>query len=166
MTVSTSSYLKTHYDAARAIGAKAISSDFAVEIEGFEQTWLLTKQFPWPVSSVQGEIEVSGPLGAVSYQPQQIKIAHQGQISLMETAAGSIDNMLATILARGGTFNAKVYEGTPQKYLRVKPIVDAFIQVDDPDRDWENRSQILLFTGTIFFHYFGATEPGNSNNYR
>lgn len=79
MTVSNSAYLKDHYSASRAIGAKVIASDFAVEIEGFEQNWLLCKQFPWPITSSQGEIEVPGPLGVISYQPQQIKIAHQGQ---------------------------------------------------------------------------------------
>jgi len=48
MTVSTAAYLKSHYDAAKAIGAKAISSDFAFEIAGYEQNWLLCKQAPWP----------------------------------------------------------------------------------------------------------------------
>ena len=161
MTVSTAAYLKGHYDAARAIGAKAISSDFAFEIEGFEQNWLLCKQAPWPEISPAGEIEVPMPLGSMMYQAQQIKIAHQGQISLLEDVAGSVDQMLVNLIAKGGYFNAKVYEGTPQQYLRVKRIVDCFIQVDDPDRDWENRSQVLMFTGTLFYHYFGETISGN-----
>lgn len=166
MTVSTSSLLKGHYDATRALGAKVISSDFALEIEGFEQSWLKCKQFPWPQTSPTGEIEIPMPLGAMQYQPQQLKIAHQGQISLLEDVAGSADQLLVNIIASGGLFNAKVYEGTPQQYLRVKRIVDCFIQVDDPDRDWENRSQVLMITGTVFFHYFGETNAGNSKDYR
>lgn len=166
MTVSTAAYLKGHYDAARAIGAKAISSDFAFEIEGFEQNWLLCKQAPWPEISPAGEIEVPMPLGSTAWQPQQVKIAQQGQITLIETAVGSIDNMLIDLITKGGTFNAKVYEGTPQKYLRSKRIVDCFMQVDNPDRDWENRSQVLTFSGTLFFHYFGEITPGNSGDYR
>lgn len=166
MTVSTAAYLKGHYDAARAIGAKAISSDFAFEIEGFEQNWLLCKQAPWPEISPAGEIEVPMPLGSTAWQPQQVKIAQQGQITLIETVAGNIDNMLIDIITKGGTFNAKVYEGTPQKYLRVKRIVDCFMQVDNPDRDWENRSQVLTFAGTLFFHYFGENGSGNSGDYR
>jgi hypothetical protein len=51
-------------------------------------------------------------------------------------------------------------------YLRVKRIVDCFVQVDDPDRDWENRAQVLMITGTVFYHYFGETGAGNSNDYR
>ena len=89
------------------------------------------------------------------WQPQQAKIAQQGQVALEETVAGSIDNMLVNLISRGGLFNAKIYEGTPQRFLRAKPIVDCFLQIDNPDRDWENRSQILIFTGTMFFHYFG-----------
>ena len=97
---------------------------------------------------------------------QQIKVAQQGQISLYETVAGSIDNMLVDLITRGGTFNAKIYEGTPQKFLRAKRIVDCFIQMDNPDRDWENRSQVLTFSGTLFFHYFGEVLAGNSGDYR
>jgi len=106
------------------------------------------------------------PLGSTQWQPQQIKVAQQGQVTLIETAVGTIDNMLIDLLSKGGTFDAKVYEGTPQKFLRSKRIVDCFLQIDNPDRDWENRSQILTFSGTLFFHYFGENAAGNSGDYR
>lgn len=166
MTTSNANYLKTFYDATKALGNKVVNSDFSLEIEGFEQNYLLAKQCPWPDVSVAGEIEVPSPLGATLFEPQQLKVAKQGQVSFMETVAGSVDQMLVDIIAKGGTFNAWIYEGTPTKYLRRKRIVDCFIQVDDPDRDWENRSQVLMFSGTMFFHYFGETESGNSEDYR
>jgi hypothetical protein len=75
--------------------------------------------------------------------------------------------MLINFITRDrGYFDAKVYEGTPQQYLRYKPIYKCFIQVDDPDRDWENRSQALLISGTVFYHYFGEVVEGNSKDYR
>lgn len=166
MTISNAAYLKQFHDTAKAQGAKVISSDFAIEIEGFEHNWILTKQCPWPELSTAGEIEISGPLGSASWEMQQAKVNQQGAISFMETTAGSIDQMLVNLIASGGKFNAKIYEGTPQKFLRAKRIEDCFFQIDNPDRDWENRSQILLFAGTMFFHYFGETIPGNSNDYR
>lgn len=173
MTVSNTAYLKGFYDTTKTLGAKVISADFTFEIEGFEQNYLLCKQAPWPEVSPAGEIEVPTPLGATMWQPQQIKVAQQGQISLMETVAGSISQMQVDLLTRGGmyanggcTFNAKIYEGTPQKFLKAKRIVDCFIQLDNPDRDWENRSQILIFSGTLFFHYFGEEIAGNSGDYR
>jgi hypothetical protein len=159
-------YLKSFHDEAKAQGAKVVSSDFALEIEGFESHWILTKQCPWPVISPTGEIEISGPAGMAVWQPQQVKINLQGAISFEETTAGSIDQLLVNLIAEGGIFNAKIYEGTPQKYLRYKRIEDAFIQVDNPDRDWENRSQILIVNGTMFFHYFGEDVAGNSTDYR
>lgn len=166
MTVSNANYLKSFYDATKAAGEKVVSSDFTLEIEGFEHNYLLAKQAPWPQISPAGEIEVPTPLGAGMYQPQQIKTYQQGQISLMETVAGHIDTMLVNLIVSGGVFNAKIYEGTPQKFLKAKRIVDCFIQVDNPDRDFENRAQILLFSGTMFFHYFGDDIPGNSKDYR
>jgi len=165
MTVSNTQYLKGFYDVTKALGAKIISSDFTFEIAGFEQNYLLCKQAPWPEVSPEGEIEVSSPLGAAYVQPQQIKIRHQGPVTFMETTQGSIDNMMVNLITSGGIFNATVYEGTPQRFLRAKKLVDCFIQLDDPDRDWENRSQILLFSGTLHYHYFGEIIPGNSENY-
>ena len=166
MTISTAQYLKTFHDATRAIGRKAINSDFTLEIEGFEQNYLLAKQCPWPTLSVTGEIEVASPLGGTVWEAQQIKVNKQGPVSLFETTAGSIDQMLLDIITKGGYFNAKIYEGTPDKYLRYKRIEECFLQIDDPDRDWENRSQVLTFSGTMFYHYYGEVVSGNSSDYR
>jgi hypothetical protein len=166
MTVSTSAYLKGFHDTTKALGSKVINSDFTLEIEGFEAYYLLAKQCPWPENSSAGEIEVPMPLGSVAWDAQQLKINHQGQVTFMETVAGSIDQMLVDIITSGGKFNAKIYEGTPTKYLRAKRIEDCFLVLDDADRDWENRAQILTFSGTMFFHYFGDIISGNTTNYR
>lgn len=155
MTVSSRQFLKSLYSSTRALGDKVVSSDAFFEIEGHEDLGLLIKQFPWPELSPGGEIEVPLPMGAAGWQPQQLKINQQGQITLMETRQGHIARFLEEIAAAGGRFNAKVYEGTPQAYSRRLRIVDAFIQLDNPDRDWENRAQIMLVSGTLFFHHFG-----------
>ncbi len=162
MTVSTAQYLKSFYDVSNAMGKKAINSDFAFEIQGFEQLYLLTKQCPWAVMSPQGEIDIPGTLGDHHWQPQQISGGQQGPITLMEVTPGTISDSLLAIIATGGIFNAKVYEGTPLRYLRYKQYRDCFIVLDATDRDWENRSQILTFSGTLFYHYFGEDMPGNS----
>ena len=99
----------------------------------------------------------------MAYQPQQVKTAMQGQVSFYETTAGAMDQALVDILANQGRFDAWVYEGTPEKYLRRKRIQDCFMQIDAPDRDWENRSQPMMFSGTLFFHYFGETEEGSGS---
>lgn len=165
MAISSGSYLKTFHDATRAIGRKAINSDFTLEIEGFESMYLLAKQCPDPILATAGEIEVTTPLGAMMYEQQQTKVAQQGQVAFMETRAGHINQMLVDILAKGGTFNARIYEGTPSNYLRYKQIENCFLQLDNADRDWENRSQVLTFSGTMFFHYYGEIVDGNSTDY-
>ncbi len=166
MTVSTPKYLKGFSDSTRALGRKAINSDFTIEIEGYEGMYLLTKQCPWPVITTGGEIEIPTPLGSTVWEAQQVKTAQQGAISFLETAAGNIDQMLVDIIKDGGYFSAKIYEGTPTKYLRFKHIEDCFIQLDPVDRDWENRSQPLTFAGTMFYHYYGEVVEGNSGDYR
>ena len=131
MAISTADYLKGFYDSTRAMGEKVISSDFTFEIEGFEGTYLLAKQCPWPELSTTGEIEISTPMGATMFQPQQVKVAQQGQVSFYETVAGDIQDTMVQILANGGLFNAWIYEGTPDRYIRRKHIVDCFIQMDN-----------------------------------
>jgi hypothetical protein len=156
-------YLKNFYTQSRALGDKAISSDATFEPVGFESLYLLIKQFPWPVVAPQGEIEVAMPLGSAAWMAQQVRTNHQGQIALTETKTGAVDRFLREVVARnGGRFDAVVYEGTPDRFVRGVRIRDAFFQADNPDRDWENRSQIVLITGTLFFHYFGETVPGNA----
>lgn len=165
MAVSTGALLKGFHDTAVAIGAKIISSDFTLEIAGFESMYLLTKQCPWPVLTPGEGIEIPTVLGAAMWQPGQAKFNQQGAITFGETVAGSVDNMLAKMLIGGGEFNAKIYEGTPTNYLRYKVIKKCFINCEPPDRDWENRTQPLLITGNIFFHYYGEVVEGNSKDY-
>lgn len=160
MAVSTGQTMSKIHESVRALGDKAINADFALEIEGFEGMWLLAKQCPWPELSTTGEIEVAAPLGSAVWQAQQTKFNQQGAVTLMETTAGSVDEMLLQLLTRGGKFNAKIYEGTPDAYRFYKPIKQAFLQMDNPDRDWENRAQTLNFTGTMFFHYYGEKVAG------
>lgn len=155
--VKSGAYLKQLFNSTAALGDKVVSSDAYFEIEGFEHLGLLIKQFPWPELSPGGEIEVPMPSGAARWQPQQLKINQQGQITLMETQAGHVQKAMEDIIFQNGArFNATVYEGTQDDHTRKAQIRDCFIQLDNPDRDWENRSQIMQISGTLFFHYFGA----------
>ena len=154
--VKTGAYLRSLYASTSALGDKVVSSDAFFEIEGHEQLGLLIKQFPWPELSPGGEIEVPMPCGATRWQPQQLKPAQQGQITLLETQSGHVQTLMENLIFNAGArFNAKIYEGTPDDFTRVCKIRDCFIVLDNPDRDWENRGQILQISGNLFFHYFG-----------
>lgn len=155
MTVSDPNYLNTIFKSTVAMGDKAVNADAYFEIEGFEDVSLLIKQFPWPELSPAGEIEVAMPLGGMMYQPQQLKTGQQGQVSIYETVEGHAQDLFEKLIAKGGVFNATVYEGTSEQYTRRCKIKKCFMVLDNPDRDWENRGQVLMISGTLFFHYFG-----------
>lgn len=161
MSVSNATVLSGFFNAIQALGDKSVSSDAYFEIEGHEDLALLTKQFPWPVLGVGGEIESPTPMGGVMWQAQQLKTNLQGQIGFSETVNGRVQRFLDDVVAAGGYFNATVYEGTPNAFHRACKIEKCFFQPDLPDRDWDNRSQVTSITGTLFFHYFGKRLPGN-----
>lgn len=165
MAVSDATYLKALHDDAKNTGDKVISSDFMFEILGNDNisggAAMFCKQVPFPVLSPEGEIEIISPMGSKVVQPQQVLTAKQGAISFMEDIVGSVDNMTLELLLNQGVFDAKVYEGTVDYHVRVKTLRNCFIVLDDADRDWENRSQVLEFTGTLHFHYYGEDETGD-----
>ncbi|MCA8037135.1 MULTISPECIES: hypothetical protein [Burkholderia cepacia complex] len=161
MTTSTGAFLQEQYSMVKALGDKAVSSDATFVIDGFEHLRLICKQFPWPILSPAGEIAIPMPMGSEGWQPQQLKINQQGAVSFVETIEGHVQAFATQVAAQGAKFNATVYEGTLESHKRGVRIRDAFVQFDNPDRDWENRGQALLVTGTMFFHFFGETIPGN-----
>nr|WP_319566310.1 hypothetical protein [uncultured Rhodoferax sp.] len=161
MAVTAAEVLRGMYNTARTMGDKSINSDATFVIEGHSELALLTKQFPWPTLSPGGEVAVPGPIGTEAWQAQQLKLNQQGQISFMETVQGRIQQFLEEVISTGAKFDATVYEGTPDRFHRACKLRDCFFQSDNTDRDWENRSAITLMNGTLFFHYFGETIPGN-----
>ncbi|HEX8590647.1 hypothetical protein [Pseudomonas sp.] len=155
MTVSSAKVLQTTFNTTRALGDKAVSSDAQFVIKGYEDQSLLIKQFPWPLITPAGEIEIPGLLGTMMLQPQQGKTWAQSPVSIFETVNNTAGDMLVEILANGGTFDATVYQGTKDSYTRAAPLYGCFLVLENPDRDWENRSQILTFSGDLFYHFFG-----------
>lgn len=162
MTISSNDVLRGYYNAKQAVGAPSINSDAWFEIEGHEDLALNTKQFPWPTVGTFGEIEVPSPMGGMYYEGQQLKTAQQGPITFSETVTGRVMRFMNDIVATGGKFNANVYEGTPDRFVRGYKLVGCFFVPDQTDRDWENRSQITLINGTLFFNYFGQTLAPNA----
>ena len=168
MTVSNAAYLKGFYDDTQALGANIVKSDAMMEIEGFESTTFLIKAFPSPILSPGEPIEYYMPLGVKGTQASQIEIAQSAPITLKETIAFSANKLLIETIIRSplASFNAKIYEGTTEKYLRALRIRDAYIKADIPDRDWESRTEAFMIQGTLYYHFFGEYLEGNSTDYR
>lgn len=160
MAVSTGSVLQSMSNRTLQQGYKLINSDFALEIKGFEHTHYLAKQAPWAVVTPGSEIEVPMPNGQKHWQPAQGKGHQQGAISLLETESGHIEDLLQKLLVNGGRFDCKVYQGTPEKYSYYKVYTDCFMVLEPVDRDFENNTQVLMYAGTMFYHYYGETVRG------
>lgn len=161
MALSSNDYLRGLYTAKNAVGAPSINSDATFVIDGHEGLMMQAKQFPWPVIGSFGEIEVPMPMGGMYWEQQQLKTALQGPLTFTETSTGIVMKFLTDIVAAGGKFNAFVYEGTPDAFVRGYKLRGCFFVPDVPDRDWENRAQVTQIAGTIFANFFGETLSGN-----
>lgn len=162
MTITNAQILKGVHNAIQAIGNKSINSDAYFEVVGFEEIGLLIKQFPWPVLSIGGEVESAAPGGTATFDPQTLKVNKQGQLTFNETKNGMVRRFLNEVHKRGGKFDAIVYEGvSPARHYGGLKIYRCFLQIDDADRDWENRSQVTTISGTLFYHFYGDEVPGN-----
>lgn len=161
MSISSPEVLKGFYNLGKAVGDKSMNSESFIEFAGHPDIGILIKQFPWPVLSPGGEVEGAGPMGSAYWRPQQLKVNQQGQITIQETVTGAAHAFLMDVIAKGGTVNGTVYEGNPTAFYRGAKIVDAFFVVEPVDRDWENRSVVTAYSGTMFYHFFGEMLPGN-----
>jgi hypothetical protein len=158
MTVSTAKFLNTTFNTTRALGDKAVSSDAQFVIDGHEDVTLLIKQFPWPIITPAGSIEIPGLMGTNMLQPQQAKTWFESPIAIFETVNNTVGDMLIDILKNRGVFSATVYQGTIDNHTRAAPLLGCFMVMESPDRDWENRSQVLTFSGTLNYHFFGYAD--------
>lgn len=153
MTVNTHAVLSTTFQNTRDLGRKASTADAVLVIQGYENVQLLCKQFPWPVATVKDAMESYGPNGQLMKQPTNTKTAFEGPVGFYETITGPIDKALIDMIESGAVFQATAYAGRPEDSTSSKEIVDAFLVMDTPDRDWESDTP-LLCAGTLHFHWF------------
>lgn len=153
MTVNTHPVLSTTHQNTRDLGRKASAADAVLVIEGFEGVQLLCKQFPWPMGTVKDGMESYGPNGQMFVQPTNTKTVYEGPVAFYETINGTINKALIDMIQSGAVFQATAYAGRPDDFTDSKDIVDAFLVMDTPDRDWESDTP-LLCAGTLKFHWF------------
>jgi len=161
MPINEASYHESNFRLVQALGEKLNAGDMAFEPVGFNGMYLLIKQFPYPFVAGGEAIEVPEPGGSVGWQQAPLKTAFQGPFAMQETVAGTSRQFFSDVLAAGGYFDAKIYEGTPGRNTASYLIEQAFVSMDAPDVDWENRLTLLLLSGTISYRFFGKRIAGN-----
>jgi hypothetical protein len=149
--------LRDMYNSSRAMGTNAIVSDAMFEIEGFESMALRVPQFPTPVLTTSGEIEVPTPLGGGMFLPQQLKVHQQGSITLTEPVANYVSvEFLKFIVDHNQSFNAKLHEREQGQIFRTYSLYDCtFWKLNPSEFSYTDRSQVLKFSGVFRFLYFG-----------
>ncbi len=160
--INTADYHREKFKLTQALGAKLNAGDASFQPVGYGGIYLLVKQFPHPVISGGAEIEVPHAGGGAYWEQAPVRTNFQGPLTLLETEVGTAQEFVEAVIAGGGYFDARIYEGTPQRHLRSYMAERCFFNIDPPDRDWENRQQVLMLNGTVFFHYFGKKFPGNA----
>lgn len=161
MPINEATYHESNFRLTQALGDKLNAGDATFEPIGFNGLYLLVKQFPHPSISGGAEIEVPFAGGGSYFEQQPIETKFTGAIMLLETAAGTVKQFARDVIASGGYFDARIYEGTPDRNLRSYLLERCFFKLDPSDRDWENRQQVLQLSGTLYGSYFGREFPGN-----
>jgi len=163
MSVASIKSAKASYDATRALGSTAVSSDFTLNIDGYENSYLLITQAPHMLLGPGEAIDVPDPGGLFHREPSQIKIAGDGQCTIKETVAGHAEDMLLDMLMSGKQFmfDCWLKDGADPNFYRYKwRYRHCFFIPEVTQRDWANRAEIFSRSGTLYFHYFGEREQG------
>lgn len=161
MAVSSTNTLQNIHSQIGAMAQKTMNSDFTVEIAGFPNITLLFKQAPWAVLTTGEAVEVALPMGLTGWMSSNVTYNQQGPFSMYETEDGMIDNFLLALLLEGGVFDCTVYNGTKDRFTRAKRYSGCRLNAETVDRDWENRTQPMMISGTMYFHYSGEDIAGN-----
>lgn len=161
MALNPASYHQANMRQALSLGDNLISADATFVPQGFESARFVVKQFPDPKVSGGTEIEVAHAGGGSIYRQAPFDAKFTGGFMMYENVAGTAQRFVEDVMARGGYFDARIYEGTPERNYSSKLVVQCFVRLDPTDRDWENRQQVVMISGTIFGHYYGQTFRGN-----
>ena len=156
--LQTPDTLRANWLASQALGDKLFSSDAILVPENYPSMFLLFKEFPMPVLSTGEAAEVPMPHGALGYEVTQLKVNHQGQVSIADTTQKEVEKFLAVVRNNKGKFNAWLYEGTQEKYAKAYYLENCSLALETVGRDTEARQQLLYIAGTINYVYFGIKD--------
>lgn len=152
------------YQATKALGEKSINSEYVLVLDDAPDIQYLFKQFPIPVTAPEDIIEVPMQGGIKGGTQQVPRFDHRGTVAISETVGGHARALLEAAQATRSVkerpkFNGVIYHGTPDSHAQKWRIIDAqFFGFDPIDTDVENRGQLTVYQGQIFYMYFPGIE--------
>lgn len=144
------------YQTARAMGAAMLASNAMLVPESRPDFALLIKSFPKFLPTLNDPAEVNYGGGLQSTVASVPKTSFEGSMTLIETDTGKGLEFAEWITIVGDT-DFLLYDGRADRYIRVHRYYGCKVTLDVGEIDSENRSQILMYNGTIKGHYFGQT---------
>lgn len=148
------------FQGAQALGELSISSEYLLVPVGFEDMQFLVKQFAIPVVNPEGAIDVPMIAGMLSGTPELAKTYFKNSFALKETVLGHAKKFFENIasertVSNRAYFDFDLYQGTVENHTNVWHCKKAFVFGVEPlEVDFENRSQLAVYTGQIAYNYF------------
>lgn len=163
MARNTGRFLERKYDSMKSRGDFIVSANAMIVFKGFEGMKFLAKNFPFPVPTNLGAIDVPGPNSLMFAQPAQRKVKHEGQITMMENRLGDLKDFCEQLVSADSwsRLQGRVYEGTDDNYTDYSVFRDAIWTPDDGfERAWEDSTQLATISGSFVYHFFGERGKG------
>lgn len=152
------------YQTARAMGAAMLASNAMLVPEARPDFALLIKSFPKFLPTLNDPAEVNYGGGLQSTVASVPKTSFEGSLTFIETDTGKGLEFAEWIAIVGDT-DFIFYDGRVDRYIRAHRYHGCKVTFDVGEIDSENRSQILMYNGTIKGHYFGqAATLGKTSN--
>lgn len=144
------------YQTAKAMGAAMLASNAMLVPEARPDLALLIKSFPKFITTLNDPAEVNYAGGLQATVPSVPKTSFEGSLSVIETDTGK-GLEFAEWITLVGSADFLLYDGRSDRAMRVHRYLDCKVTLDVGEIDSENRSQILMYNGTIKGAYFGKT---------
>lgn len=144
------------WQTAKSMGSAMLASNAILVPKARPDLAMLIKSFPKFLATLNDPAEVNYAGGLQATVASIPKTSFEGSLTLIETDTGK-GMELAEWMGTVGSTDFYLYDGRQDRYMRVHEYFDCKITLDVGEIDSENRSQILMYNGTIKGMYFGQT---------
>lgn len=145
----------------QARGAPAIAAEYLFVPEGYEELKLAVKSFTLPVNVAEEMIQVNAVGGMTFGIPQLAKTYFTGAVSFIEDVNGGVHKLLTALSAtqtidNRPTLNGAIYRGAEDNYTQKWELKNiSFYGFESTAVDYENRTQLTVWSGHMAYSYFG-----------
>lgn len=146
---------RANYESAKQLGAAMLACNAMIVPEAAPQIALLFKTYPRPMVTNNESADVSYAGGLQAHVSGVPKTSFDGAFTILETEIGQAADFAELLIARGGTSNCILYDGTINRWTKAHELLDCSFTFEAGDIDSESRSSVLTISGNMKYMYFG-----------